>query len=95
MKFDWYNSKAERNIKKHDGVSFEEATTAFDDPMQTVLVDDAHSEGEERFILLATSTNGRVLTISYTERGDVTRIISAREATRQEIREYESHFYNS
>ncbi|MFN0107828.1 MAG: BrnT family toxin [Blastocatellia bacterium] len=95
MKFDWFGPKAESNIEKHDGVSFEEATTAFDDPMQTVLVDDAHSDGEERFILLATSVRGRVLTISYTERGDVTRIISAREATRAEVREYESHFYNS
>ena len=95
MKFDWFKPKAESNIEKHDGVSFEEATTAFDDPMQTVLVDDAHSEGEERFILLATSVQGRVLTISYTERGDVTRIISAREATRQERREYESHYYDS
>lgn len=95
MKFDWFKPKAESSIEKHDGVSFEEATTAFDDPMQTVLVDDAHSEGEERFVLLATSAQGRVLTISYTERGDVTRIISAREATRPERREYESHYYNS
>lgn len=95
MKFDWFGPKAESNIEKHDGVSFEEAATAFDDPMQTVLIDDAHSEGEERFILLATSARGRVLAISYTERGDVTRIISAREATRPEVREYESHFYHS
>lgn len=94
MKFEWFHRKAQSNIEKHDGMSFEEAATAFDDPMQTTLRDDVHSEGEQRYILLATSERGRVLTISYTERGDNIRIISAREATRAEIEEYESHFYN-
>lgn len=94
MKFDWFRLKAESNLKRH-GVSFEEAATAFDDPFQTALVDDAHSEGEQRFILLAASSKGRVLAISYTERGDVMRIISAREAERWEVKEYESHIYNS
>lgn len=93
MKFDWFRLKAESNLKKHD-VSFEEAATAFDDPFQTALTDDAHSEGEQRFILLATSANGRVLSIIYTERGAATRIISAREATRAEVKEYESHIFN-
>lgn len=94
MKFDWFRLKAESNLKKH-GVSFEEAATAFDDPFQTALADDAHSEDEQRFILLATSEKGRVLSIIYTERGDVTRLISAREATRLEIKEYESHIFHN
>lgn len=96
MEFEWHRLKAERNLKDHS-VSFEEAATAFDDPMQTTLRDDAHSEGEQRFTLLARSAHNRVLAITYTERegGEVIRLISAREATRTEVREYESHFYNS
>ena len=95
MKFEWFHRKAESNIKRHDGVSFEEAATAFDDELQTAFPDDAHSVGEQRFTLLATSARGRVLSISYTERGENIRIISAREATREEVEEYESHFYGS
>ena len=95
MKFDWFRLKAESNLKKHGGVSFAEAATAFDDPFQTALADDAHSIGEQRFILLASSAEGRILSSSYTERGEVTRLISAREATRAEVKEYESHIYGA
>jgi hypothetical protein len=94
MNFEWFHGKAESNVEKHDGVSFEEAATAFDDPMQTAFPDDAHSMGERRYNLIAKSAQGRVLAITYTERGDDIRIISAREATRGEIQEYESHYYN-
>ncbi|MGH9846140.1 MAG: BrnT family toxin [Blastocatellia bacterium] len=68
MTFEWFRLKAETNLMDHK-VSFEEASTTFDDPMQTAFPDDAHSEGEQRYTLLATSAQGRVLAISYTERG--------------------------
>ncbi|MGH9837779.1 MAG: BrnT family toxin [Blastocatellia bacterium] len=94
MNFQWNRLKAESNLKDHQ-VSFKEASTAFDDPLQTAFPDDAHSEGEHRYTLLATSARGRVLAITYTERGDDIRIISAREATRREVQEYESHFFGN
>lgn len=93
MNFSWDRLKAEKNLKKH-GVSFEEAATAFEDQLQTAFPDDAHSQGEQRYTLLAASIQGRILAISYTERGDTIRIVTAREATRLEVEEYESHFYN-
>ena len=78
-------------LEKHDGVSFEEAATAFDDPMQTTLRDDVHSEGEQRYILLATSESGRVLAISYRERliqlaPDVAEVFNTSEAANEALR---------
>lgn len=87
MRFEWHQSKAEYNLAKH-GVSFTEAQTVFDDPFQENLPDLAHSVGEIRFLCLGMSERGRVLGVIYTERGDVTRIISARFATRREELEY-------
>jgi uncharacterized DUF497 family protein len=83
MKFEWDESKAQRNLKKH-GVSFEEAQTVFDDPFYVDFYDPDHSETENRFLLVGTSSKNRVLIVSYTERGDAIRLISTRETTRQE-----------
>ena len=83
MKFEWDESKAQRNLKKH-GVSFEEAQTVFDDSFYIDFYDPDHSEAEKRFLLVGTSSENRVLIVSYTERGTAIRLISAREATRQE-----------
>ena len=88
MKFEWDESKAQRNLKKHS-VSFEEAQTVFDDPFYVDFYDPDHSETEDRFLLVGTSSRNRVLIVSYTERGDTNRIISARETTRQERYLYE------
>lgn len=88
MKFEWDESKAQRNLKKHD-VSFEEARTVFDDPLYVDFYDPDHSETEDRFLLVGISARNRVLIISYTERGGTNRIISARETTRQERYLYE------
>ena len=88
MKFEWDESKAQRNLKKHS-VSFEEAQTVFDDPFYVDFYDPDHSEAEDRFLLVGTSSRNRVLIVSYTERGDTNRIISARETTRQERYLYE------
>jgi uncharacterized DUF497 family protein len=88
MQFDWDNNKAERNLSKH-GVSFEEAKTVFDDPFYVDFYDPDHSEDEERYLIVGQSSRGRLLIVSYTEREDSIRLISAREVTRTEREAYE------
>ena len=85
IKFDWDASKAALNIKKH-GVSFEEAQSAFYDDFAVQFFDEDHSEIEERFLLLGMSSHANLLLICHCERanGGVIRIISARNATKQE-----------
>lgn len=94
MKFDWDNGKAARNVAKHDGVTFEEAATVFDDPFFVVLADDAHSFDEQRYWINGESEQSRVLLVVYTERGDVVWVISAREATARERAMYEEEKFS-
>jgi len=86
--FEWDPEKAEANLSKH-GVSFAEAVTAFGDPLSMNMPDPDHSEGEQRFIVLGVSDRYRLLVVSYTDRSQRTRIISARLATRHERKQYE------
>ncbi|MFN0111479.1 MAG: BrnT family toxin [Blastocatellia bacterium] len=88
MAFDWDKNKAAENLVKH-GVSFDEAETVFDDPLYVDLYDPDHSIGEHRFIILGESAQGRLLMVSYTERSNLTRLISARELTTTERKKYE------
>lgn len=88
MQFEWDPRKAAANLKRH-GVSFEEAATAFRDPLSATARDPDHSVGEDRFITFGVSNRGRVLAVSHTERGDILRIISARQATKGERKIYE------
>lgn len=88
MNFEWDSNKAAANLEKH-GVSFEEASTAFGDPLSLTVDDPGHSGDEQRFVLLGLSFRGRLLVVAHTDRGDVVRIISARLATRRERRDYE------
>lgn len=88
MRFQWHWRKAEDNIKWH-GVSFEEAATVFGDPLAEIEPDFAHSIDEDRFLAFGTSEQGRLLVVVFTERGDTIRIISARELTPRERRDYE------
>jgi len=88
MRFDWDPGKAKRNFAKH-GVSFDEAATVFDDPLYVDFFDPDHSEEESRYIRVGYSNQKRILVVAYTERGEQTRIISARAATRQERQAYE------
>jgi len=76
------------NQRKH-GVSFEEAVTAFSDPLSQSIPDPDHSESEERFILMGLSRRSRLVVVAYTERGDRLRLITARLASRREKRKYE------
>jgi uncharacterized DUF497 family protein len=88
MKFEWDPRKAGLNSAKH-GVSFEEATTVFRDPLSASAPDPDHSVGERRFVTFGLSSKGRLPVASHTERGETIRIISARRATKQERIIYE------
>lgn len=88
LNFEWDARKSVSNLAKH-GVSFEEATAVFADPLGRIMSDPRHSVDEERYVLLGVSLRRRLLAIMYAERGDVIRLISARLATRQERRDYE------
>ena len=84
----WDERKAARNFKKHE-VSFDEAATVFDDPFFVVAKDEDHSIAEKRFIILGESNAGRLLVVAHAERGKDTRMISAREASPKERKNYE------
>ncbi len=91
MQFEWDRRKADSNRAKH-GVSFDEASTVFDDPLACIFDDKDHSVEEEREIIIGNSILGQLLVISFTERlDDVIRIISARKATKIERQEYEEN----
>lgn len=96
MDFVWDENKAAVNIKKH-GISFEEATSVFEDCEALQIYDPDHSEDEDRFILLGISNILRVLTVChcYREADETVRIISARKATKTEQSEYERRKRNA
>jgi uncharacterized protein len=88
MEFEWDANKADSNLEKHS-VSFEEAATAFGDPLSLTISDPDHSDDEERFVLLGQSFAGHLLVVVHTHRDERIRIIGARIATRNERRSYE------
>lgn len=88
MKFAWDPQKAATNVEKH-GVTFQEASTVFRDPLSATAHDRDHSFNELRFVTIGLSRQGRLLTISHSERGNRIRLISARLATNQERSIYE------
>jgi len=88
MTFEWSEVKAESNIAKH-GVSFDEATTVFGDPVAKTYDDPDHGMIEQRFLTFGVSILQRFLVVSHTDRGGALRIISARPMTRRERRIYE------
>lgn len=86
--FEWDPEKAHANLRKH-GVDFDEAITAFADPLAVLRSDPDHSEGERRYLVLGMSDQQRLLVVAFAERPPRTRLISARRATRTERRDYE------
>ncbi len=89
MQFEWDKTKAKLNLKKH-GVSFEEASTVFDDDFAKVFFNEIHSEDEIREIIVGYSYRNRMLFVCFTETGpERARIITAREPTKLERRDYE------
>ena len=69
LNFQWDENKARTNLAKH-GVSFEEAATAFGDALSLTIPDPAHSQREDRFIILGMSHQGKLLVVVHTGRGD-------------------------
>jgi len=88
VEFEWDPDKAAGNLAKH-GVSFQEAASVFGDPLAITYYDPDHSDDEDRYLTFGHSAGGRLLVISHTDRGEGTRIISARPMTRRERQKYE------
>jgi uncharacterized protein len=88
MKFEWDGKKAAENLRKHR-VSFNEAASAFRDPLSATFDEPDHSEKEQRFLTIGYSSEGRLLVVAHAERGEDVRIISARCATKHERKKHE------
>jgi uncharacterized DUF497 family protein len=90
LKFDWDQEKNEINFKKH-GIYFDEAETVFEDEKAVTVYDDEHTDAEDRFKIIGMSSRLRELIVCYCLRNgdDITRIISARRATKNETKLYE------
>jgi uncharacterized DUF497 family protein len=86
---EWDPTKAASNLAKH-GVSFEEASTVFYDPLALTIPDPEHSFEEDRFITLGLTVNDHLVVVVHTDRAGAIRLITAREATSRERRTYES-----
>jgi|SRR4051794_713862 len=88
--FEWDDAKAQSNQQKH-GVSFVEAATAFADPLAAIFPDPDHSTDEVCEVIIGQSDRNRLLVVSFTERGESIRIISARVATPRERKNHEEN----
>jgi uncharacterized protein len=89
MSFEWDEEKARSNIAKHN-ISFDEATSVFDDPLFLTFADPEHSIQEQRFVIMRESARGRLLTRCLLYRAYRHHTISARPVTRKERKAYES-----
>jgi len=93
LEFTWDPAKAASNLAKH-GVTFAQGATVLADALALTVFDHEHSEFEERWFTLGMDNTGKLLAVShtYTATGPASarvRVISAREATRNERRQYE------
>jgi uncharacterized DUF497 family protein len=88
VEFEWDPEKADENLKKH-GVEFVEATTVFADPLSITVRDPDHSKTEDRWLIVGYSNRFRPLIISHIDRSRRVRIISARQLTPAERKDYE------
>ena len=89
--FEWDDEKAAINFIKH-GITFDTAAKVFSDPYLLEEYDEEHSIDEDRWKIIGMV--GKILFVIYTERGEYTRLISAREATPGERRRYYAHKEN-
>jgi uncharacterized DUF497 family protein len=83
----WDPAKARMNLTKH-GVRFADAETVLFDPA-ALTIEDIDSADEQRFVSVGRDATGRLLVVIYAWRGNNIRLISARRATRREVRAYE------
>jgi hypothetical protein len=88
MDFEWDPDKAGINLQRH-GVSFYEASEIFGDTLSLSVADPDHSQVECRYLIFGKTYGEKYLVVSYTERNDKIRIISARKMTPKERRAYE------
>jgi hypothetical protein len=90
-RFEWDPVKARQNIRKH-GIAFERAATVFLDPEALSEFDEKHSDREDRWVTLGLDTVGALLVVCHTfdeiPDGARVRMISARKATANEIKQY-------
>ena len=91
--FEWDPVKAKENLRKH-GISFERAAELFLDPLAVSIVDQEHSEAEERWVTIGRDSRGMILVLVHTfaevsAKKCKIRVISARKATKKEARQYE------
>lgn len=86
--FEWDPEKARENEQKH-GVSFSEASEVFGDDLSSTVPDPEHSSDEARYLIFGISNGGKPLVVSYTEREERIRLVSARPMTTRERRAYE------
>lgn len=91
MEFEWDEAKRLSNLDKH-GIDFLDVEEVFDGDIVTVE-DDRYGYGEQRFVTLG-FLQGRIVAVTYTDRGDVVRLISIRRATKYEQRTYYSEISN-
>jgi len=94
MRFEWDAKRNEANIRKH-GVSFEEAREVFDDPLHVALLDERFDYFQERWVTIGATRRRRIVVAANLyfddEDEEIVRIISAREATTKERRQYEAN----
>ena len=89
--FEWNREKEKVNYQKH-GITFNEAKTVFYDPLARIFDDLIHSVGESREIIIGHSIAKKLLLVVFVERKqNVIRIISARQATKKEKKDYEEN----
>jgi len=87
MNYQWDPAKSKSNVKKH-GVEFADALGVFEDP-DAITIEDTDSEEEQRFLSIGLDVLGRIIVVAYTYRDDDVRLISARKATKKEVKIYE------
>ena len=95
FEFTWDAAKDQANLAKH-GVTFDQASTVFSDPLAQTIYDPDHSDAEERWITIGKAANNKCLVVCHTVHQNspsvaVVRLISARKATKTEIRSYEEN----
>ena len=90
-RFEWDENKARSNQVEHE-VTFDEASTVFDDSLARIFDDEEHSIDERREIIIGHSVNNQLLLVCFTERpNQIIRIISARRPTPKERKDYEEN----
>ena len=88
VRFEWDPDKAALNLETH-GVSFEEASSVFGNPLAVTFFDPDHSDDEDRYLTFGRSQENRLLAVVHTDRESTMRLISAREVSRKERQQYE------